>query len=199
MTLNLQSWMRAVWTSLIAPAEVAAQMLALRYPRHVLWTGLALVAILNVLPYSVVQMIAPVPIVFDQQVITLTPFAYAVIMSAFLVLVVLTLTHLGRLMGGTGTLDGALMMIIWFQAINLTLKLIQLGLLFIAPGVAALFGTMILGATIWVLLNFVNVLHGFAHLGKAIVLIIGAFLGAMLGTGIVMTFLGVVPPLGEMT
>ena len=49
MTISLRSWMRVVWTSVTQPADMASDVLAMRFPRDALWTALALVAVLNVL------------------------------------------------------------------------------------------------------------------------------------------------------
>lgn len=199
MNITFQSWMQAVWMSLIEPVDMATRVLGMRFPRDVLWQALILVAVLNVLLLAFVQLVSPTPVVVQGQVITLTPFAYAVIIGTFLMFLVFMIVHAGRMFGGTGTLDGALMLIVWFQAVSVTLEAIQVALLLISPGIAALFGVITLGAIIWVFVNFINVLHGFASLAKAAVVIVLALICAALGTGVVMGLLGISTPVGGTT
>lgn len=199
MNITFQSWMQAVWMSLIEPAEMAARVLGMRFSREAMWLALALVAVLNVILLAVVQIVSPAPLIMQEQMIALSPFAYAAIIGSFLTFLVFMLVHAGRMVGGTGTLDGALMLIVWFQAISLTLETIQVGLLMISPGVAALFGMISLGAIIWVFVHFINVLHGFANFGKAIAVIVLALIATALGTGVVMGMLGISAPVGGTT
>lgn len=196
MTFDFQGWMRAVWMSVIEPAEMAGTVLTMQFERQAMWTALALVAVLNVLLLGLLQAVSPVPVMLEEQTIQLSPFAYVAIIGAFLTLLVLAIFHVGRLMGGAGSLTGALTLIVWFQAVSLTLEAIQVILVVLSPAVAALFGIISLGAIIWAFINFINVLHGFSSLGKSAVVILFSLIGTVMGTGIVMALLGVNPPGG---
>ncbi|MEL6683419.1 MAG: YIP1 family protein [Pseudomonadota bacterium] len=194
MTLSFQTWMRTVWDSVTQPAEMAAQVLNMRIARDALWTALALVAVLNVLLLGLLQVASPAQIAAQDQVVTLSPFAYLAIIGSFLTFMVFMLVHAGRMMGGEGTVEGTLTLIVWFQAVSLTLEAIQIILVLFSPAIAAMFGLVSVGAIVWVFVNLVNVLHGFANLGKAIVVIVMALIGTVLGTGLVMGMLGIAPP-----
>ncbi len=197
MNITFQSWMQAVWISLIEPAEIAAKVLTMRFSRDVMWTAMALIAVLNVLLLAVFQLLAPTGVLMQDQVVSLSPFSYVAIIGSFLALLAVMLVQAGRILGGTGTLDGALMLIIWFQAISLTLEIIQVGLLLISMHVASLFGMISLGAIIWVIVNFINVLHGFGNVGKTVFVIAMALIATGFGMLFVMALLGVSPPVGE--
>lgn len=198
MTISFQIWMRTVWMSITEPAEMAGKVLAMQFPREALWTALALVAVLNVLLLGVLQLVSPETAVTQDQMISISPFAYLAIIVAFLTFLVFMLVHAGRMMGGVGTIEGTLTLIVWFQALSLTLEGIQILIVLISPAIATLFGLLSLGAIIWVFVNMVNVLHGFANLGKAIVVIVMALIGTVLGTGLVMGMLGISPPGGTL-
>ncbi|MDX8352078.1 YIP1 family protein [Cognatiyoonia sp. IB215182] len=194
MTISFQTWMQTVWISVTQPAEMAGKVLSMQFSRDVLWTALALVAVLNVLLLGVLQLISPMSADAPEQVITVSPFGYLAIIGAFLTFMIFMLVHAGRMMGGDGTIEGTLTLLIWFQAVSLTLEGMQVLLVLLSPAIAALFGLMSLGAIIWVFVNLVNVLHGFANLGKAVVVIFMALIGTVLGTGLVMGMLGITPP-----
>ncbi len=128
--------------------------------------------------------------------VTLTPFSYLGIIGAFLTFLVFMLVHAGRMMGGTGTIEASLTLLVWFQALSLTLEFIQIVIVLISPTIAGLFGLVTLGAIIWVFVNMIRVLHGFDGLGKSVIVIFVALIGTVLGTGLVMSLLGINPVVG---
>jgi hypothetical protein len=197
MTVDFQTWMRAVWTSIMEPSESARKVIDMNVPRDALWTGLALVAILNVILVVLLQLISPAPVVFQEQAIALSPFGFVAIIGIFLGLFVFGVFYAGQIMGGDGTLHGTLAIIVWFQSISLTLEAIQLVLVLISPAIASIFGLLSLGALIWCFMNFVNVLQGFNNLGKSLVAIMMALIGTALLAGILLAILGV-GPAGDM-
>lgn len=177
---------------------MARKVVAMNFPRDALWTGLALVAVLNVILLAALQLLSRAPIAFEEQTIALSPFAYATIIAVFLVLLVLGIYYTGQFLGGQGTFTNTLTIIVWFQTISLTLEAIQLVLVVISPAIAGIFGLLSLGALIWCFVNFVNVLHGFDNLGKSILAIMIALIGTALCAGILLAILGVGPS-GGMT
>ena len=196
MTIDFQTWMRAVWSSIMEPSKMAEKAIGLDLPREALWTSLALVAVLNVVLLALLQMLSPSPIAFEEQAFTLSPFAYVAIIGVFLVLLVAAMFQIGKMMGGVGTFTATLAIIVWFQSVSLTLEAIQLVLVLISPAIASIFGMLSLGALIWCIVNFVNVLHGFENLGKALTTIVLALIGTALCAGIILAILGVGPTVG---
>jgi len=194
--MDFQTWMRTVWNSLMEPSDAARRVIAARTSTETLWTGLALIIVLNVLLIALVQVFSDVDVGLDAERMTVSPFGLAVMFGVFLTLLVLGLHHAGRMIGGAGTQDAALAIIVWFQAISLTLEAIQLILLIISPAVASLFGLLSLGALIWCFVNFVNVLHSFGNLGKAVLAVIIAFIGTALVSGLLLALFGVATPQG---
>ncbi len=193
MTLDFQTWMRAVWTSIVEPTKAAQKAISLNLPTEALWLGLALAAVLNVILLSILQLATPAPIAFEEQAFALSPFAYVSIIAIFLALFVMGTLYTGNFMGGTGTLAGSLTVIVWFQSISLTLEAIQLILVLISPAIASLFGLLSLGALIWCFVNFINVLHGFNNLGKAAITCVLALMGTALCAGLVLAIFGLGP------
>ena len=196
MTVDFQTWMRAVWTSIMEPSDSARKVIAMNVPREALWTGLALVAALNVILVVVLQLISPAPVAFQEQAFAMSPFGFFAIISIFLVLFVFGVYYAGQIMGGEGTLQASLAIIVWFQSISLTLEAIQVVLVLIMPAIGAIFGLLSLGAMIWCFLNFINVLHGFNNLGKAFVATLMALIGTALLAGIALAILGLGPQVG---
>ncbi len=196
MTIDFQTWMRAVWSSIMEPSKMAEKAIGLDLPREALWISLALVAVLNVVLLALLQMLSPAPIAFEEQAFTLSPFAYAAIIGVFLVFLVAATYYTGKVMGGVGSFTATLTIIVWFQSVSLTLECIQLVLVLISPAIASIFGMLSLGALIWCIVNFVNVLHGFENLAKALTTIVLALIGTALSAGIILAILGVGPTVG---
>ncbi len=193
MTFDFQTWMRAVWTSIMEPSDSARKVIDMNIPRDALWMGLALVAVVNVILVVLLQMISPAPVAFQEQGFALSPFGFVAIIGVFLALFVFGVLYAGKIMGGQGSLQGTLAIIVWFQSISLTLEAIQVVLVLISPAIGSIFGLLSLGALIWCFVNFINVLHGFKNLGKAMVAIVLALIGTALISGIVLAVLGVGP------
>ncbi len=192
MNITMQSATRALWGAITDPASAARLALDWRLGLGNLWTALALVAVLNVLMLALLQAVSPMPVVI-QDGMTLTPFSYAVIITVFLFLLVYTLYHIGRMMGGQGTVEDSLTIIVLFQGISVALEAVQVLLVVISPQVASIFGLVSLAILIRCMLNFVNVMHRFQSLGKAFGTVLFAVIGTALIAGIVLTVLGVAP------
>ena len=172
---------------------MARKAIDLNLPREALWTSLALIAVVNVILLALLQMLSPAPIAFQEQAFSLSPFAYTAIIGVFLTMLVLAIFYTGQMMGGSGTLAGTLVIIVWFQSISLTLEGVQLILVLISPAIASIFGMLSLGALVWCFINFVNVLHGYENLGKSAITVVLALIGTAVCAGIILAILGVGP------
>ena len=196
MTFDFQTMLRAVGRSLSEPAEIAGEIVAMKWDRGTLWTALALVTVLNVLLLALLQMISPVPDALEQQGIILSPFTYTLLVGAFLVLFVITIQGFGRMLGGQGSFDATLTLMVWFQVISLSLETVQFVLVLVSPLLGGLFGMVSLGILLWCIMNFIDVLHGFQNKGKALAVLVMALIGTAMGAGVILAIAGVQVPGG---
>jgi hypothetical protein len=196
MNITMQSATRALWGAVINPATAARQALDWRLGLGNMWMALALVAVLNVLMLALLQAASPMP-VMAQGGMMLTPFSYAMIITIFLFLLVYTIYHVGRMMGGQGTVEDSLTVIVMFQSISVALEAVQVLLVVISPQIASIFGLVSLAVLIRCMVNFVNVMHSFDSLGKSLATMIFAVIGTALIAGIVLTVLGIAPTGGQ--
>lgn len=196
MTVDFQTWMRAVWTSIMEPSESARYALSLKPPAEALWLGLGLAAVLNVLFLATLQNLSTVPVAMEDQVFVMSPIGYLGVIGVFLVIFVFALQQAGRWLGSSAQLPEVLLVTVWFQAISLTLEAMQLVLVLISPAIAAIFGMIAFGAMLWCFVNFVNVLHGFANLFKAVFSILIALIVTALISGIILSLFGISTPGG---
>ncbi|MDA0962158.1 MAG: YIP1 family protein [Proteobacteria bacterium] len=174
--------------SLRDPAEAARQVIAFNLPREVLWTALALMAVLNTLMYSVTSALvpgpSPMPAVFQ------TPLAYLLFMGGALVLVSIALYWAGRSFGGTGSLDDILSVIIWLQFLRVLVQVVSIVLLLTLPLLAALLtlAAAILG--LWIFVHFVDQAHRFGSPLKSVGVIVASFIGMVMGLSILLALFG---------
>ncbi|MEL6685155.1 MAG: YIP1 family protein, partial [Pseudomonadota bacterium] len=148
MTVDFQTWMRAVWTSVMEPSDSARKVINMNVPRDALWTGLALVAVLNVILVMLLQWVSPMPVAFEDRTLILSPFGFTAVMGTFLVLFVFGTYYAGKILGGAGSLIATLAIIVWFQSISLTLEAVQLVLILISPAIGSIFGLLSFGALV---------------------------------------------------
>ncbi len=193
MSFDLGNWMRAVWLSLIEPAETARKVIAMRLEPAPMWMAMVLIAVLNVLFVAVIQFVSPVPIAMPDDAISLSPFAFTAVIGLSLVVMVLMIFYIGRLLGGEGDLQATLALMVWFNSVNLTLTVGQILLILINPFVSAMYNLVSLGALIWCIVNFVNVLHGFQSLLKSSFVLALSLIATGVPAGVALVLLGVTP------
>ncbi|MDV7144983.1 YIP1 family protein [Tropicimonas sp. TH_r6] len=174
MTQSFPGIPALVWETLRTPRDAAARILALDLPRRNLWEALAAGVLLTVV--IVVGMVLATPVdptdpasvamqeMYSQPI----PVATGQMLSA--VSTVYAIAFLGRFLGGTGTLDGALALVAWHQLFLLCVALLGMAVGVIFPPILSILLLGMIGLYFYVLTQFVCVLHGFEN---AIVVFIG--------------------------
>lgn len=166
-----------------APREVAQRLIDLHLPKDALWTALALVVVLNAGLYSLSNMMAPPP--DDLTVPVVAPVPFALFLAAGLVGTIYALWYVGRTLGGDGALGDVMVLLVWLQALRLVA---QVALLVLVPLSPVLSSLLVLAAAVigfWILLNFIDVAHGYGSLLKSL----GALALSVLAMALGLTFL----------
>lgn len=156
-----------VQQSILAPEEAGRAVIALNPQMPVRWMLLAFAVVASVL----IQFIPPILSGgMDGLVAPLWP-AFA--QFAMNLAIILMMTFVGRMAGGTGTFPDALLLVGWMQCVSLLFMVAVLlaGLLIPSLEVSILIASVVI--TIWILVGFICALHGFQS--KALVLI-GSFM-----------------------
>src|SRR6056297_2391634 len=158
------------------PRGVAARMMKLGLPVPVLWQALALVVTVSVL--------------LGQGTLLLTAGDGAALVM------VLAIHTIGRAMGGVGGFDDALTLVVWLQIVMVCLQLVQSVSFLLIPPFAVVLGYAGLILFLWLLTNFVAVLHGFQSLGVVFVMILMSASEMQFVISLLLAIVGVVPPGG---
>ncbi len=173
--------------SLIDPKGTAQMLNALRLNRGILWSMMAVVICLSVLMMVATVALFPAP---ASQLMNLSPFGLAVLLGSILIAMVFAFYFTGQMLGGTGRFPGALLLLTWWQAVGMTIQVLQLLVVIILPGLAGFVSLAGFAYLTVVLVLAIDVLHDFKSIGKAIATVIIAFLGTAFGLAFILSLVG---------
>ncbi|MDU8926958.1 Yip1 family protein [Alisedimentitalea sp. MJ-SS2] len=184
--------------TLFSPKEAAGQIMTLRHglSNETLWSAVVLAAVLNALLISLgLQLVPPTP---EQIAITppifFKPGMLAVLGTGVFVLIIFVLFWAGRALGGNGRLHDMLATFTWLQLVQAGVQVIVIILTLVAVGLASMVHFIAFFWGVWILIAFIDRVHGFNNPLKAVSVLALAF-GLMMA-GLVL-FVLMVGALGE--
>lgn len=133
--------------------------------------ALALVSVLTSILSALVMVIAP------DEMFSLTPLQLATGQMAGLFLAAGLIIWVGRWFGGQGRFSDAVALVAWLEAIMFALQVVQFIALFILPAATVVLALVGLALLIWLAVQFIAELHGFANLWLVFFGMIGTLLG----------------------
>ena len=189
--LTLGNLLRLARDTVSNPREGANTVLSFAPERQALWLMFVLVIVLSLLLREFVAVFAGFPmdgpITGPMQGSTL---ALGLVMAGFLYLTMHAVHRIGQFFGGTGSFEETALLVIWLQFILICLQVIQIATLFILPPVAGLITIVAIALYVWLLVNFIAVLHGFTSLGMVFVATLLSGFALLFAFSLVLTLLG---------
>ncbi len=174
--------------SLKAPRDAAETVIGMQLGRDVLWTALALVAVINTFLILIIIEVSgptvPLPGYFNR------PLALFILIAGLTVVYVHAMYWSGLAIGGQGNLMDVLALVVWFQILRALAQGLVILVSLLIPSLGALLS---LAVAIWGFWIFLNFLATALHLNSpwhAIAVLVVAFVGLVLGLGILMAVLG---------
>ncbi|MBK4217225.1 YIP1 family protein [Paracoccus caeni] len=194
--ISLTSLRGLVVDSFRRPADVAGVLIRSDIPMPARWMLLILViSFSGILSYLTSLTVGPGPSQFDDALLEM--IGQPMVMAGIQLVAVLAgsalVISIGRLFGGTGRFEDALLLMVWTEFLLLLVQGLQLLLVPILPTAAAVLGLAAAFVFLWMSLQFVRVLHGFDNLIKPVVVVIGAGIGAVLILSVVLSMAGFTP------
>jgi hypothetical protein len=190
--LSLGPLLRLARDTISDPREGATTVLSFAPPRQALWLMFALVVVLSLIMGELVALVSDLP---DDGALTgpyqQSTLILGLLQGVFLFVMVHAITHIGRMFGGTGRFEEALLLMIWLQFIFLCVQVVQLVALLVIPPMAVLITILALGLFLWLLVNFIAVLHGFTSLGMVFVMTILSAFAIIFLLSVVLSILGI--------
>jgi hypothetical protein len=195
MNLNLAQLLAMARDTVRAPREGAAAIMRMGFAPAVGWLALLLMAVASTLLTHISFAIMP-PTVQDFWSTAMTsPVRTAILQWVVLLVSVHAIHKVGRLRGGTGSLDQAVILVAWLQFILLCVQIAQLFTQMFVPPLADILGLLGLVLFFWLLTNFVAELHGFKSLALTfIAILITVFTAAILLVLVFALLFGAAPP-----
>lgn len=170
------------------PAMGAKTVLSMPLPREALWTALVLVAVLNAALFTVSNILVPGPTPFPG--IFTVPLIYCAVVAGGLVLTVYALFWIGRALGGSGSLEDIMQVIVWLQALRVVAQLAVLVFLVTVPVLSALLVFAVSLYGLYMLLHFINQAHQLDSMARAAGVLIASLLAIVLGLTLLISLFG---------
>ena len=172
------------------PASAGRRIVALNLPTNAGWMMLGLATALNTLLFFAMDALFPAPNGAPFLFLTV-PWRVALTMFVAVAVSVVALFWSGRILDGQGRFGDILAMIAWLQMMRVAVQVATIFLSLVAPLIGALlaFGAGIYG--IWILIQFVNVAHGFGSIGKAVMNVVLTMVALVMMLSLLLSALGV--------
>lgn len=165
-------WKALVKMTLFDPKEAAGQVILLRQglSSETLWSAVVLVAVLNSLIITLgMHLFPPTP---EQAAIMLpfmtNPGILAVFTAGAIVISIFVLHWAGRALGGQGDLRDMLATFSWLELLQAGVQIVVMVLAVVAVPLASLLNFAAFFWGLWILVAFVDRVHGFDNPLKAV-------------------------------
>lgn len=176
MQIDLKTLVRL---SIAEPEKGAAAVLALNPPMAARWMLMGFAVTLGVvLAYLL-------PVLAGRGAELPTPFVAAGVQGGMNIAAVVLVSAVGRMFGGRGRFEDALLLVGWLQLLMSFVQLIQLVVMVVLPPMAGLVMVAAVALFFWLLSGFVRTLHGF----ESRFLVLLGTLGTLFAAAFVMSFI----------
>jgi hypothetical protein len=194
MILSLNTLLPMVWRTIKNPREGAEEVLALGIPREALWSLLLLVLVLSIILGQITTLL-----VASAAGVTIggplaNPMVTGMLQLALLLVTIFAIHFIGRGFGGTGNLGETILLVAWLQFVMVCIQVVQTAFMLFLPPVRSLLGIVGLVLFLWLLTNFIAVIHGFRSLGQVFVMILVSMFVLAFALSILLTLAGITVP-----
>jgi len=195
MNLTFASLMTMVRRTVTNPREGAEEILALGIPREASVIALALVVVLSIILSLVTNLLIVMRGGQLVESFLTNPVAMGLIQMALLVVMAIAIYIVSRAMGGRGSFNEGLVLVVWLQFIMICLQAVQTLSILIAPFLAGLIALLGIGLFLWLLTHFIAVVHGFKSLPQVFVMIIVSSFALIFVASVVLAIFGFTVPI----
>lgn len=151
------------------------------------WMALVLAVALSTLLAGVVRLLFPVPVENSVSRLIAQPALLASIQFAAMVGSALLMTWVGRLFGGKGQFEDALLITAWIEMMLVGVQAVQVVLMVVFPASAPIMSILAFGLFLYLTVMLTKALHGF----QSAFLVILGFIGTMFVVGFALSFIAV--------
>lgn len=186
LTLNqLRDLARLSFTE---PRRAGAAVIALNPPMEARWMAVVAAVLVGTLTAYLLPLFA------GQIAEAPAPLGAVGLQLAANLLAAVLMAQVGRAFGGQGGFADALLLVAWLQAMMALVQMVQVLALLLLPGLAGLVLLLAVGLFFWLLVGFVQALHGFGSPFVVLAGILATMFAAAFVLSFVLILLGVQPP-----
>ena len=175
----LADFVKLVINTIKDPRQVALKISRITLPPITLWSLVVLVVIISVLLSELANWLLPVGPTQPSLILISSPFLATVVLTVLMAIMIFLTFFIGKLFGGTGSIESTISIIVWLQTTMIALQVVQLVLIPFLPSLAMILGFLAGILFFWLYVNFILVLHGFTSLGKVFFGVIASMLGVI--------------------
>ncbi|TGN67134.1 YIP1 family protein [Paracoccus liaowanqingii] len=181
------------------PQAAAALLIGQGWPMQLRWMALALAVSLSGLLAYVSTLIFSVPEGEAATVFTISeqPLILAGLQLVAIVLGAGLMTGIGRMFGGTGRFEDALLLTVWIEVMLLIVQVIQIVLSLVLPAAAGILGILAIAMFLWLTVQFTKALHGFTSGPKVLLVMFGTLLVMGFVLSFLMAAMGLMPEMPQ--
>lgn len=148
------------------PQAAAQALIASGWPVSARWMALLVAVSVSAVLAWISAQLFPVPADSTENIapvlaMTSQPLAMAATQLVAIVLTAWLMSAVGRMFGGTGRFEDALLLTVWIEAVLLVAQVAQIMLSLIMPGLAGILSILIIVLFLWLTVQFIKALHGF--------------------------------------
>lgn len=186
-------WGRLIGDTFLRPRPAARDVLRLDLSGPALVEAAVAVTCLNVVLGYGGLLLAGGPVDPVSNAVLRAPVLGALLEFAVLMVVAFLTFRIGRAFGGTGEAAGALMVVVWLNAVMLVVQAAQLAALVLAPPLATLIAVAALVWLSWAFASFVAELHGFKSPAMVLGAVVLTMVVVIFGLTLLAAMLGLAP------
>lgn len=182
------------------PESAARLLLAAGFPMTVRWMGLLLAVTVSAVLAWLSSRLYPLP---DGQTsipilaLTSQPLVLAGIQLIAVLLAAGLMAGVGRMFGGEGRFEDALLLTVWIEMVLLVVQAVQIVASLALPGLAMILGIAAIALFLYLTVQFTKTLHGFTSGIKVFLGIIGTAFVAGFALSFIAAVLGLMPAIPQ--
>ncbi len=169
------------------PALGLRALQSLNLPMSARWMALVLAVALSTLLAGLVRVLFPIPLDNSVTRLIAEPALLASVQFGAMVASAAMMTWVGRLFGGQGRFEDALLITAWIEMLLVGVQAVQVVLMVIFPASASLLSVVAFGLFLYLTILLTKALHGFS----SVFMVILGFIGTMFVVGFALSFIAV--------
>lgn len=181
------------------PEQAARWLIDQGWPMQVRWMALVLAVSLSGLLAYASTLLFPLPADEGAAVFSISrqPLVLAGMQLVAIVVGAGLMAGVGRMFGGHGRFEDALLLTVWIEVMLLIVQLAQIVLSLALPALAGVLGIIAVALFLWLTVQFTKALHGFTSGPKVLLVMFGTLLVMGFVLSFFMAALGLMPEMPQ--